>query len=54
MRAKLSRFIEKKHPEKILTSRASTLFNDTCLSHFQNMKAPANENTEMNPQGQNR
>lgn len=34
---KLSSFIEKKHPEKASTGRASALFNDICLSHFRNI-----------------
>ena len=34
---KLSEFIEKKHPEKVATGRASALFNDTCLTHFRNI-----------------
>ncbi|XP_066240889.1 tigger transposable element-derived protein 1-like isoform X1 [Saccopteryx leptura] len=34
---KLSNFIEKKHPEKVSTGRASALFNDICLSHFRNI-----------------
>ncbi|XP_064100870.1 tigger transposable element-derived protein 1-like [Macrobrachium nipponense] len=34
---KLSNFIEKKHPEKVATGRASALFNDTCLSHFRSI-----------------
>jgi len=34
---KLSSFIEKKHPEEVATGRASSLFNDTCLTHFRNI-----------------
>ncbi|GFT40692.1 uncharacterized protein NPIL_383701 [Nephila pilipes] len=30
-------FVEKKHPEKVTTGRASDLFNDTCLIHFRNI-----------------
>ncbi|GFS48929.1 tigger transposable element-derived protein 1 [Nephila pilipes] len=30
----VSLFVEKKHPKKVATSRASDLFNDTCLTHF--------------------
>ncbi|XP_064111358.1 tigger transposable element-derived protein 1-like [Macrobrachium nipponense] len=30
-------FVEKNHPEKIATSRATELFNDTCLHHFRNI-----------------
>ena len=29
--------MEKKHPEKVATGRASDLFNDTCLTHFRNI-----------------
>ncbi|GIY60997.1 tigger transposable element-derived protein 1 [Caerostris darwini] len=32
-----SQFVEKKHPEKVATGRASDLFNDTCLTHFRNI-----------------
>ncbi|UYV65222.1 hypothetical protein LAZ67_3003636 [Cordylochernes scorpioides] len=31
---RVSQFVEKKHPEKVTTGRASDLFNDTCLTHF--------------------
>ncbi|GBN15869.1 Tigger transposable element-derived protein 1 [Araneus ventricosus] len=31
---RVSQFVEKKHPEKVATGRASELFNDTCLTHF--------------------
>ena len=34
---RVSQFVEKKHPEKVATSRASDLFNDTCLTHFRNI-----------------
>ena len=34
---KVSQFVEKKHPEKVATGRASDLFNDTCLTHFRNI-----------------
>lgn len=34
---KLSSFIEKKHPEKVSTGRASALFSDTCLTRFRNI-----------------
>ncbi|XP_064109669.1 tigger transposable element-derived protein 1-like [Macrobrachium nipponense] len=30
-------FVEKNHPEKIATSRATELFNDTCLRRFRNI-----------------
>ncbi|GIY27407.1 hypothetical protein CDAR_52471 [Caerostris darwini] len=33
----VSQFVEKKHPEKVATGRASDLFNDTCLTHFRNI-----------------
>ena len=33
----VSDFVEKKHPEKVSTGRASALFNDTCLMHFRNI-----------------
>ncbi|GBL82599.1 hypothetical protein AVEN_263684-1 [Araneus ventricosus] len=31
---RVSQFVEKKHPEKVATGRASELYNDTCLTHF--------------------
>ena len=34
---KVAEFVKKKHLEKIATSRASALFNDTCLNHFCNI-----------------
>ena len=34
---KIAAFVEKKHPEKVATSRATALFNDTCLTHFRNI-----------------
>ena len=34
---RVSQFVEKKHPEKVATGRASDLFNDTCLTHFRNI-----------------
>ncbi|GFS79358.1 uncharacterized protein NPIL_67731 [Nephila pilipes] len=34
---RVSQFVEKKHPEKVTTGRASDLFNDTCLTHFRNI-----------------
>ncbi|UYV80605.1 hypothetical protein LAZ67_19000930 [Cordylochernes scorpioides] len=34
---RVSQFVEKKHPEKFATGRASDLFNDTCLTHFRNI-----------------
>ncbi|UYV75596.1 hypothetical protein LAZ67_13000689 [Cordylochernes scorpioides] len=34
---RVSHFVEKKHPEKVATGRASDLFNDTCLTHFRNI-----------------
>ena len=34
---KLSSFIERKHPKKVSTGRASALFNDPCLTHFRNI-----------------
>ena len=34
---RVSQFVEKKHPEKVATGRASELFNDTCLTHFRNI-----------------
>ncbi|GFU37032.1 tigger transposable element-derived protein 1 [Nephila pilipes] len=34
---RVSQFVEKKHPEKVATGRASDLFNDTCLTHFWNI-----------------
>ena len=34
---KLSSFIEKKHPEKVSTGRASAFFSDTCLTRFRNI-----------------
>lgn len=33
----VSDFIEKRHPEKLSTGRASALFNDTCLTYFRNI-----------------
>ncbi|XP_068212019.1 uncharacterized protein [Palaemon carinicauda] len=30
-------FVERRHPEKLSTGRASTLFNDTCLTFFRNI-----------------
>ena len=33
----VSDFIEKRHPEKLSTGRASALFNDTCLTFFRNI-----------------
>ncbi|GIY46162.1 tigger transposable element-derived protein 1 [Caerostris darwini] len=33
----VSQFVEKKTPRKVATGRASDLFNDTCLTHFQNI-----------------
>ena len=30
-------FVEKKHPDKLSTGRATTLFNDTCLAYFRNI-----------------
>ncbi|XP_061622154.1 tigger transposable element-derived protein 1-like [Phyllopteryx taeniolatus] len=52
---RLSNFIERKHPEKVATGCASSLFNDTCLAHFRNilkerkkqlLKRPAGESEE--------
>ncbi|GFS55385.1 uncharacterized protein NPIL_461491 [Nephila pilipes] len=34
---RVSQSVEKKHPEKVATGRASDLFNDTCLTHFRNI-----------------
>lgn len=34
---RVSQFVEKKHPEKVATGRASELFNDTCLTHFRSI-----------------
>ncbi|GFT17162.1 HTH CENPB-type domain-containing protein [Nephila pilipes] len=34
---RVSQFVEKKHPEKVATGRASDLFNDTCLTPFRNI-----------------
>ncbi|GBM15072.1 hypothetical protein AVEN_150089-1 [Araneus ventricosus] len=34
---RVSQFVEKKHPEKVATSRASELYNDTCLAHFRSI-----------------
>ena len=33
----VSDFIEKRHPEKVSTGRATALFNDACLTHFRNI-----------------
>lgn len=33
----LTRFIEKKHPEKVLTGRLMDSVNDRCMSHFRNI-----------------
>ncbi|XP_064093866.1 tigger transposable element-derived protein 1-like [Macrobrachium nipponense] len=37
MGKRVAGFVEKNHPEKIATSRATELFNDTCLRHFRNI-----------------
>ena len=37
MGEKVSQFVEKKHPEKVATGRASELFNDTCITHFRSI-----------------
>ena len=34
---RVSQLVEKKHPEKVATGRASELFNDTCLTHFRSI-----------------
>ncbi|GBO43886.1 Tigger transposable element-derived protein 1 [Araneus ventricosus] len=34
---RVSQFVEKKHPQKVATGRASELFNDTCLTHFRSI-----------------
>lgn len=34
---RVSQFVEKIHPEKVATGRASELFNDTCLTHFRSI-----------------
>ncbi|GBM85363.1 hypothetical protein AVEN_91068-1 [Araneus ventricosus] len=34
---RVSQFVEKKHPEKFATGRASELFNDTCVIHFRSI-----------------
>ncbi|GBN07866.1 hypothetical protein AVEN_244477-1 [Araneus ventricosus] len=34
---RVSQFVEKKHPEKVATGRASELFKDTCLTHFRSI-----------------
>lgn len=31
---KVVEFVDKNHPEKVATDRASELFNETCLTHF--------------------
>ena len=33
----VSDFVEKRHPEKLSTGRASALFNDTCLTFFRSI-----------------
>ena len=42
-----SQFVEKKLPEKVLTGRASALFNDTCLTHFRNILKKRKKQTSM-------
>ena len=37
MGERFAQFVEKKHPEKVATGRASELFNDTCLTHFRSI-----------------
>ncbi|XP_015429411.1 PREDICTED: tigger transposable element-derived protein 1-like [Dufourea novaeangliae] len=34
---KVVEFVDKNHPEKVATGRASELFNETCLTHFRNI-----------------
>jgi hypothetical protein len=34
---KVVKFVDKNHPEKVATGRASELFNETCLTHFRNI-----------------
>ncbi|XP_015437248.1 PREDICTED: tigger transposable element-derived protein 1-like [Dufourea novaeangliae] len=34
---KVVEFVDKNHPEKVATGRASELFNETCLTHFCNI-----------------
>ncbi|GFS73947.1 tigger transposable element-derived protein 1 [Nephila pilipes] len=45
---RVSQFVEKKHPEKVATGRASDLFNDTCLTHFQNILRGRKKQTFLN------
>ncbi|GFS34359.1 tigger transposable element-derived protein 1 [Nephila pilipes] len=44
---RVSQFVEKKHPEKVATGRASDLFNDTCLTHFRNIPRGRKKQTSL-------
>ncbi|XP_026464559.1 tigger transposable element-derived protein 1-like [Ctenocephalides felis] len=39
---KIEKFVDKNHPEKVATARASELFNETCLTHFRNIMSERN------------
>ena len=43
----VSDFVEKRHPEKMSTGRASALFNDTCLIFFRNILKKRQKQTSL-------
>ena len=43
----VSDFVEKRHPEKMSTGRASALFNDTCLTFFRNILKKRQKQTSL-------
>ncbi|XP_067123812.1 tigger transposable element-derived protein 1-like [Centruroides vittatus] len=44
---KVVEFVDKNHPEKVATSRASELFNETCLTHFRNILKERKKQTSL-------
>ena len=44
---KVSDFVEKRHPEKLHTGRASAYYNDTCLTHFRNILKKRQKQTSL-------
>ncbi|XP_067132756.1 tigger transposable element-derived protein 1-like [Centruroides vittatus] len=44
---KVVEFVDKNHPEKVATGRASELFNETCLTHFRNILKEKKKQTSL-------
>ncbi|XP_067125817.1 tigger transposable element-derived protein 1-like [Centruroides vittatus] len=44
---KVVEFVDKNHPEKVATGRASELFNETCLTHFRNILKERKKQTSL-------